>query len=69
VTEYRVEGRRYLGRSEMRGLSRKPTVPQCFGSADSCPKGFQEKLLALSVYGPVPQTDTGGQGEDPEVLE
>jgi hypothetical protein len=53
----------------MRVSSRKPIVPQRFGGADSCPKSFQENLLALSVYGPVPQTDTGGQGENPEVLE
>ena len=26
--------------------------------------GFQEKLLALIVIGPVPQTDTGGRGEN-----
>ena len=45
------------------------TVPGVYGQPDSDPKGFQEKLLALSVYTPVPQTDTGGQGENPEVLE
>ena len=30
---------------------------------------FQEKLLGLIVYVPVPTTDTGGQGEYPKVSE
>ena len=30
---------------------------------------FQEKLLGLIVWVPVPETDTGGQGEYPKVSE
>ena len=30
---------------------------------------FQEKLLGLISYVPVPTTDTGGQGEYPKVSE
>ena len=30
---------------------------------------FQEKLLGLIEQVPVPETDTGGRGEDPKVSE
>ena len=30
---------------------------------------FQENLLSFRLSGPVPQTDTGGQGENPKALE
>ncbi len=30
---------------------------------------FQEKSLSFSLYETVPQTDTGGQGENPKALE
>ena len=30
---------------------------------------FQEKLLGLIIQVPVPETDTGGQGEYPKVSE
>ena len=30
---------------------------------------FQEKPLSFSCIGTVPQTDTGGQGENPKALE
>ena len=30
---------------------------------------FQEKLLGLIIWVPVPRTDTGGQGEYPKVSE
>lgn len=53
----------------MRLFSRKPIVPGVYGQPDSFPKGFQEKLLASRVHSPVPQTDTGGRGEYPKVLE
>ena len=31
--------------------------------------GSQEKLLVIIIWRPVPQTDTGGQGEKPKVSE
>ena len=30
---------------------------------------FQEKLLGLIILVPVPETDTGGRGENPKVSE
>ena len=47
----------------------KVIVPGGFGQLDSVPKGFQEKPLSFRLEQLVPQTDTGSQGENPEVLE
>jgi hypothetical protein len=47
----------------------KLIVPQGFGCVDSVPKGFQENPLSFRYKQLVPQTDTGSQGENPEVLE
>ena len=53
---------------QIRFLSRNPIVPGAFGQPDSDPKGFQEKPLSNRYLRPVPQTDTGSQGENPEAL-
>ena len=68
-TELRVEGRRYRLCREIRIACRDPIVPRVHGRGDNRPKCPQEKPLSLTMRAPVPQTDTGGQGEDPEVLE
>ena len=44
-------------------------VPGGYGQLDSVPKGSQENLLSFRLCQLVPQTDTGSQGENPEVLE
>ena len=54
---------------KIRFLSRNPIVPRAFGQSDSDPKGFQENPLSDRYSRPVPQTDTGSQGENPEALE
>ena len=38
-------------------------------SSEVCDTSFQEKFLVLINMWPVPQTDTGGQGEKPKVSE
>ena len=64
-----LKGVGYDGGRQIRPRSWILKVPRGFGRADSAGKGFQENLLSFRYIRPVPQTDTGSQGENPEALE
>ena len=46
-----------------------PTVPQIFGRVDMGLIMLPGKTSKVRTKAPVPQSDTGSQGENPEVLE